>query len=175
RHVRARGTYGADERLLQRVDEGLGCGVERDARGDRILGAVHPVTGGQVETAVSVVGRQRLRTVAFGERAVRGAEDRLVDRTAAEVGDGEQVQADLRDLGLHVGEGGGETDDGAEVAGQHRRVAQRSLTSHRDAGDRVPAATATDRETTLDLLPQDLEMVGGQGGGATGLPLPTAH
>src|SRR5262245_11706672 len=30
-----------------------------------------------------------------------------------------------------------------------------SLTTHRDAADRVPAATATDREATLDLLSQD--------------------
>ena len=103
------------------------------------------------------------------------AEDRLVDRTAAEVGDGEQVQADLRDLGLHVGEGGGEPDDGAEVAGQHRRVAQRSLTTHRDAGDRVPAATATDRVATVDLLPQDLEVVGGPGGSATDAVVPPVH
>src|SRR4029077_8276787 len=84
RHVRTRGTYGIGERLLLRVDEGLGCRVERDARGDGILGAVHPVTGRQVETDVIVVGRQRLRAVALGERTAPGAEDRLVDRTAAE-------------------------------------------------------------------------------------------
>jgi len=79
RHVRPRVAYGVGERLLLPIDEELGCGVEVDTRGDRILGAVHPVAGRQA--LLDAAGRTGLAkdpaaaaTLAALDAALCGAE-----------------------------------------------------------------------------------------------------
>ena len=158
---------------LLNVDGRLGDGVEREApRVDRVLRAVDPVAGRQVHAGVAVVRCQALRADALGVETVGRAEDLRVAVRAGAVGQPGEPDAELRLGGRHVRHRGGEAGGRPEVAGQHRRIAQRSLAAHRDPGDRVPAPAGTDPIAALDLAAQDLQVIARPCRAATGAAVP---